>query len=217
MNIRTVVFGRLDISERGEHKENSQEKICESMKNIATSTMSTINTERDEWLADCPLVVTNYTNEQDYGEYIKEEDVVRPLNSRWCYQAGEETRTWMKKSRARCPTYGTCLYCGRSGPVGQFCMTCKIPEAGYVIMINTRRVGETKIIDSQSLATLFGMGHQIAKANRISTPIMQKLHQFDNGCARVLAERMYKDIQDPFEKADLIKVKMVEFHSLLAA
>ena len=215
MNMRRVVYGRLNISERGEHKENSQEKICESIKNIASNTMSTINNECDEFGDE--FVVKNYTNEEDYGEYIKEEDVVRPLNSRWCYQSGEETGTWKQKSRARCPTYGTCLYCGRSGPVGQFCMTCKIPEAGYVIMINTRRVGETKIIDSQSLATLYGMGHQIAKANRISTPIMQKLHQFDNGCARVLAERMYKDIQDPVEKADLIKVKMVEFHSLLAA
>jgi hypothetical protein len=168
--------------------------------------------ERDEYMKTRPHVVRNFTTIEEYGEYIKEEDVVRPLNSRWCYQMGEETATWRQKSEARCPTYGSCLYCVKSGPVGKLCNECNIPEAGYAVMMNG-----SKHLDSITLARLFGKGHEAARADRVCFQQMQKLHQFYPDCARVCAERMYEDIQDPVEKADMIRVKQIEFQSFLGA
>ena len=119
------------------------------------------------------------------------------------------------KSEPRTTTYGSCSHCVRSGPVGRFCSQCNIPEAGYVIMINGPPES-TKILDSISLAQLFDLGqHESASARKVSTPIMQKLHHFDTSCARVAAGRMYQHIQDPVEKENMIRLKMVEFRNFL--
>jgi hypothetical protein len=36
---------------------------------------------------DCPRIVVNYTTDQE-GQDIQDEDVVQPLNHRWCIQGG---------------------------------------------------------------------------------------------------------------------------------
>jgi hypothetical protein len=60
-------------------------------------------------------IVVSYTTDQE-GQDIKDEDGVRSMNHRWCYQGGDETSTWKLKSRAICPTYGSCEDCMKSGP-----------------------------------------------------------------------------------------------------
>jgi hypothetical protein len=51
------------------------------------------------------------TSTDQEGQDIRDEDMVRPINHRWCYHGGDETSTWKLKSWARCPTYGSCQYC----------------------------------------------------------------------------------------------------------
>ena len=171
--------------------------------------------EEEEWRNSRPYVIVGMTNVEEYGEYIHEEDVVRPSNHRWAKQGSDETRKWRLKSEPRTTTYGSCPHCVRSGPVGRFCSQCNIPEAGYVIMINGPP-GSTQILDSISLAQLFDLGqHESASARKVSRPIMQKLHHFNTSCARVAAGRMYQHIQDPVEKENMIRLKMVEFRNFL--
>ena len=51
-----------------------------------------------------PMEVANYTPDQE-GQYIKDDDVVRPKNKRYAVKCSTEVSTWHHKSRACCPTY----------------------------------------------------------------------------------------------------------------
>ena len=99
------------------------------------------------------------TDEQEDDD-ILEENVVRPDNHKWCVQGGEKTATWILKSTECCPTYGYCILCYISGPVGKTCMTHM--DMTYRVILTSRQY----ILDSKTLAAVIGMGLEITKANR---------------------------------------------------
>jgi hypothetical protein len=120
-------------------------------------------------------IVRGYTEEQK-GQMIRGEDVVRPENHMWSGGRGGEHYGAM--STRRCPTYGTCDFCYSSGPVGKFCSNCnpdgkKIekPDKLYSVMKATRSItGGSKeemiVLDSQWLSELAGGKHEDARADR---------------------------------------------------
>jgi hypothetical protein len=78
-------------------------------------------------------------------EYIKDEDVVRPLNH--CYTTDRDMEeNWLKKSMANHQTYGTCARCFLTGPVNIKCRDC---GAGFIYEIF--KFGEMEL-DSITLA-----------------------------------------------------------------
>ena len=123
-------------------------------------------------------VVKNYTPDQE-GQAIKDKDVARPFNQRWYRQSvgthDQEMWSWKWISNTSAPTYGSCGGCMRSGPLGKVCMECndKGWETGYRMM----RDGQ-KILDSITLAKIFGQGHEVAMADRFCTPQMQVMREY---------------------------------------
>ncbi len=104
-----------------------------------------------------------------------------------------------------------------AGPVGQRCQECNDPSAGYVITSSGPHGGE-KYLDSINLARLFGKeNYEVARSDKRSKPNMQRQQKFGTAYARICTEKMYKHIQDPVEREDLIKIKVDEFESFLEA
>ena len=122
-----------------------------------------------------PMVVCNYTPEQE-GQYIKDDDVVRPKDQRYAVKCSEEVSTWHKKSRACSPTYGNCTHCLDSGPTGNCCYRCSNMKKNYNYEMH---VDGMKIFDAQSLATIFKREHIKARADLRCHQRMQHMKQFD--------------------------------------
>jgi hypothetical protein len=200
--------------ENNNNNNNNNKIMHMSMQEDDATSEASRDQRATEAYLNGPYVIRNFTSVEEYGEYIKEEDVVRPMNRRWVPQAGAETSIWRHKSAARCPTYGNCRFCLMAGPVGRRCSECNDPKKGYAIMFNGPP-GETKLLDSITLADMFGKLFQRARSDYRSQPHMQKLHSFERHGAHECAEKMYEHIQDPVEKKDLIEVKMVQFKSFL--
>jgi hypothetical protein len=97
-------------------------------------------------------------------------DVVRPINHRFAVQAGDETATWKIKNTDRCPTYGSCDLCFKSGPVGKTCNLCGDSFRYRVVFYRY------KILDSITIAEILEKGHEEALGDRTyrwcSTPVM---------------------------------------------
>ena len=107
---------------------------------------------------------------------IQEMDVVRPINHMYTTMDGAETEKWKLKSTMRCPTYGNCTSCVRSGPMGMACGFCEKKTAGYLCVYISRNF-KHQWIDAQWLAgKMFRDGHVTAMANRkvgwLRTPIV---------------------------------------------
>ena len=136
-------------------------------------------------------LVVGYSTIQE-GQDIRDKDVVRPLNHRWCYQGQDETHTWSLKSRARCPTYGSCSYCLKSGPVNKFCNECMLRDAepGYL----ARRPGfvilryQNKLLDSIKLAEILNQGHETAKADQYFVRNMDKIVDINSSGLKIIAQ-----------------------------
>ena len=101
-------------------------------------------------------IVRGYSEDQrTKNNDIQERDVVRPSNHRWCKRGGAETEAWKQKSTQRCPTYGSCGLCFRSGPVGKVCIKHK--DWKYKVIIHPLYSNtDQKIFDSQTLAEIMG-------------------------------------------------------------
>jgi len=127
------------------------------------------------------FIVVNYSADQE-GQDIRDEDVVRPLNHRWTHrykQDRTEIGSWKDKSYARCPTYGSCQNCMKSGPVGKVCKDCPIEndlQPGYVIL---RNEDGSKILDSITIAQMLGQRHETAKADRLFKEGMDRIEEFN--------------------------------------
>jgi len=159
-------------------------------------------------------IVTRYTPDQE-GKNIRDEDVVRPSNHRWCYQGGKETATWKSKSVGRCPTYGSCMYCLKSGPLGRFCQDCEDNglgfQSGYRILRN-----QEKLLDSITIAEMFNPGHhETAKADRFYNPAIVHYESFKETQMTLAAERKYRHIKDPAAKREQICQMRDTFYTML--
>ena len=116
------------------------------------------------------IIVRNYAPDQE-GMDIREEDVIRAGNGK--YYSNEEIPQFSRKSAARCPTYGNCKVCWKSGPVGKRCnyITCTGNRGAiYVVtyvLDDTR--GKRHTMDAENLATLVHRPHEVAKADGTMT------------------------------------------------
>ena len=120
-------------------------------------------------------IVVAYTDDQE-GKDIKDEDVVRAENG--LFYTEEEIGRFRKRSRARCPTYGSCEYCYKAGPVGLKCDDCDGIGTYKVVYAHPQEDKRyaRRIVDSEQLAKWFNRSTQIAKADRMfdwgTTPVM---------------------------------------------
>jgi hypothetical protein len=120
-------------------------------------------------------IVRDYTTKYpaDYEGDIWHEDVVRPSNHKWQKRDDSEANDFNLKSEARCPTYGSCEFCFRSGPVGKLCIDCGDDkfEGKYKVALY-----QNCVIDSVTLAEVLEKGHETVRADStfewIQTPQM---------------------------------------------
>jgi hypothetical protein len=120
-----------------------------------------------------PYIVVNKERRMDGP--IQEVDVVRPINHMYTVKGVDNPIEWKRKSSMRCPTYGNCVSCLRSGPVGMACGFCNEKSAGYKCLY-IFQYGGRQWIDAQWFAEkLFRNGHVTVMANRrvgwLTTPI----------------------------------------------
>ena len=164
----------------------------------------------DQEVAPRQRIVVSYTPAQE-GRDIREEDVVRPLNHRWC-MAAAETDTWRDRSNARCPTYGSCPRCVKSGPVGKLCNECGEAQGSpqYTVVKN----GE-KILDSITLAEMCHRTHETAKADRFYTPGMDRWERFNDDHLSIALHRIYRNVEDKERKERLIRAAHTNFYRLM--
>ena len=127
-------------------------------------------------------VIKNYDDTQQ-GQDIRDEDVV---NARSVNVSGEPRyyvgrsyheleQKFAVRSNAYAPTYGNCMSCYMSGPLNMICDCSReetgIHQTGYTIMYSKYGnpkpyMSETRIIDTEWLASIMGKGHKKAKAER---------------------------------------------------
>ena len=125
-------------------------------------------------------IVVGYTNDQEEQD-IRDEDVVRPANTKWTKTASTETHGWQMKSSARCPTYGSCDHCYKAGPAGK---ECKCTHGRYKILFYRGHV-----IDSITVAELIGEELEVAKADRMQAWIRTPMMQWNSDCCGLAIER----------------------------
>ncbi len=119
------------------------------------------------------MINKNYTPDQQ-GQDIRDDDVVRPHNHKWA--RADDIATMRALSADRCPTYGSCVKCFRSGPYGRLCSNCNKDNvtlnkngSHYVILMkksDKHGRGNSVILDSITLSQIFQAGHETAKADR---------------------------------------------------
>ena len=155
-------------------------------------------------------ISVNYTPDQD-GREIREQDIVRPANHRWCRQGGTQTATWRQVTRGRCPTYGSCCRCLKSGPIGKGCDVCMSRDAGYVIMLSEGQ----QVLDSVALAGLYERGHEVARADRIYKPEMFKTRIFDALLRDDVLPHVFGQIANVAERQQRIDRALDEYFDLI--
>ncbi len=125
-------------------------------------------------------IVVGYTNDQE-GQDIRNDDVVRPANRRWTKQDSTETHDWKMKSSGHCPTYGSCDHCYKAGPAGK---ECKCTHGRYKILFYSDHV-----IDSIKVAELIGEELEVAKADRMQAWIRTPMMPWNSDCCGLAIER----------------------------
>jgi hypothetical protein len=132
------------------------------------------------------LIVKSYTADQQ-GQDIKDKDVVRPLNHRWCIAGGEETHNWKVKSAARCPTYGSFRVCMRCGPAGKRCKGCLSERSGIYTILMYRG----NILDSITIAGICETGHETARADHTYKWLGDSLKSVNMEVIGIIVKRIY--------------------------
>jgi hypothetical protein len=159
---------------------------------------------------DYHYAVCNYTPGQN-GQEIKDEDVVPPANHRYAICGDTEVHTWRKKSRAACPTYGTCMTCMNCGLVGQVCMECYnksgLKTDGFIMIWN-----DQKIIDSITLMEIFGRNHQKAKADRFNDSNMQRSQQLTTDLLAMITDML--EWKQEITATDALRIKEAYYNLL---
>jgi hypothetical protein len=155
------------------------------------------NSEKRETMDEDPnlpkptlIVVQHIPGDHD----IWDEDVVRPKNCKWCKQGGEETNSWLLKSRPRCLIYGSCDFCFSSGPIGKHCTKCN--KGGIYLDV----LYSGHVMDSLTLAQEMEREHEAAKANLTYQWIRTPTKNLHLNLARISMEETYHDHNDEHVK-----------------
>jgi hypothetical protein len=152
------------------------------------------------------FIVKRYSPDQQ-GQDIKDEDVVRPSNYRYCYAGSPESIAWKFKSTARCPTYGSCFVCMRSGPAGKRCNACLSEPPGIYTILLYRG----NILDSITLAGICETGHETAKADRTFGWMRDPTKTLDMEEIAMLVQRSNRDGSSPLVQETMRRIRqMVE-------
>ena len=151
--------------------------------------------------------VLGYTSDQE-GQDILPQDVVRPINLRWCTIGSDEAKTWRYRNHAGSLTYGSCQSCFSSGPLGLSCRDCHAER--YVIV----KTG-MKIVDSVTLAQLLQKGHTTAKADQYYSRKMQHVQRLNDDLLELLISKRYRHIIDNAEKKSMIRQTKADFYAML--
>ena len=120
----------------------------------------------------------NYTHDQQ-GQVLRNEHTIRATNG--VFIPRSEAHTFRPLSRGRCPTYGTCIHCLASGPVGKLCTECRnIPDTIYRYLVI---MTEDRIVDSEFISAFARRPHKIAMSDRLiawlQTPSMDVIRNRD--------------------------------------
>jgi hypothetical protein len=155
-----------------------------------------------------------YTSDQE-GQDIRDEHVVRPRNHLWART--DEIKTFKVLSADRCPTYGSCVRCFRSGPYGRLCSNCNednvtLQKDGlhYAILMKRSKCGDA-VLDSITLSRICQAGHETARADReirwLKTPLrwyndtmldtyLRRVFSEDNRASRAEHRRILHEVGD---------------------
>jgi hypothetical protein len=121
-----------------------------------------------------------YTDDQE-GKDIRNEDVVRASNGKFTKQGSPETNSWHQKTASVCPTYGSCNFCYKAGPIGKKCVCT---NGGHHILFH-----RGYILDSIYIGELLEEELEVAKADRWQTWIMEPTMQLNSTCYELAIER----------------------------
>ena len=152
------------------------------------------------------LILVGYEQKgyKDEDDDILDEDVVRPENHKWVDKNEDENR-YKEKSTMRCPTYGTCEECWRSGPTGKACMDCG--QRSHYMMTQYRGT----IIDSQTLAEYLGKGHEVAKANRTHRYLRTPMQRIGDDRIKIAIQMNHRDMVDGDAKTKCLQEEYGKF------
>ena len=144
-------------------------------------------------------IIVDYDQEFYQSIFIKDEDVVRPPNH--MHTTNATPRSWMNKSTARCPTYGSCQYCMKCGPVDEYCDRCTNGEEGrYLVPFNH---GQT--MDSITIAEIMNTGHKRARANHIQAWIRTPMRNVRTDCFVLALQRKCNKTLTKEEQSEILE------------
>ena len=159
-----------------------------------------------------PYINTNYTPDQA-GLDIRDEDVVRPHNHRFTVRGDNEASGWKVKSRPRCPTYGNCELCYKSGPVAKMCNDCGRSDTTHGYIYKIQKANDV-IYDAMAIAAIFHKGHETAKADRIYFWTRDPVQSFGVDHVYFGARKAFRHIEDPAIRAALIAEAEINYFNL---
>ena len=111
---------RLRKNVRERYTDTWRDK-CEQWLSLYPTISKNIKPEYSKMMNPPEIINVNYTPDQE-GKEIRQADVVRPMNRK--ITTMNEVAKWKEISRSRAPTYGSCEYGFRSGPLGKRCNHC---------------------------------------------------------------------------------------------
>ena len=154
-----------------------------------------------------PVVInTNHTPDQK-GQEIRQEDVVRPLNRK--ITTMKEVANWKEISRSRAPSYGSCEYCFRSGPLGKRCNRCNNGEYEAILLLV--KGGAIATLDSITMSKIMGQGQEVCLADPKMNWNRTPCRHFNSLCAQLVIDQRYNDIKDEYVRTTLRRTHWSHF------
>jgi hypothetical protein len=171
---------------------------CEQWLSSNTTTSKNMKQEYFKMMNPPEIINVNYTPDQE-GKEICQEDMVRPMNCK--IRTMKEVAKWKEISGSHAPTYGSCEYCFRSGPLGKGCNRCNNGEYEAILLLV--KGGAITTLDSITMSEIMGQGHEVCltdhKMNWNRTPC----RHFNSLCAQLAIDQRYNDIKDEYVKNTL--------------
>jgi hypothetical protein len=133
---------------------------CEQWLSSNTTTSKNIKQEYSKVMNPPEIINVNYTPDQE-GKEIRQEDVVQPLNRK--IMTMKDVAKWEEISRSHAPTYGSCEYYFRSGPLGKCCNRCNNGE--YEAILFLVKGGAIATLDFITMSKIMGQGHKVCLAD----------------------------------------------------
>jgi hypothetical protein len=144
------------------------------------------------------IINVNYTPDQE-GKEMRQEDVVRPMNHK--ITTMKEVAKWKEISRSCAPTYGSCEYCFRSGPLGKRCNRCD--NGKYEVILLLVKGGAITTLDSITMSEIMGQGHEVCLADHKMNWNRTPCRHFNSLCAQLAIDQRYNDIKDEYVRNTL--------------